>query len=153
MGNNRRVAEQFFEAHHRKDRDAGSQLLHPDYELYWPQSGEVIRGTANWRAIFENYPDDDRAVVTSSRLVGIEEQWAVTPNYTVVRLSGEGDTFTQEGLVQYPNGEIWHYVALVEIRDGLIWRETTYFAAPFPPAEWRAGWVNRITNVPAIRES
>jgi hypothetical protein len=42
------------------------------------------------------------------------------------------------GRIRYPNGEEWHLVQLVELRDGLIWRLTSYFAAPFEAPEWRA---------------
>jgi hypothetical protein len=30
------------------------------------------------------------------------------------------------------------------MQDGKAIRMTEYFAAPFPPAEWRAAWVEKI---------
>jgi hypothetical protein len=33
---------------------------------------------------------------------------------------------------------------LVQVRDGKIYRETAYFAAPFEAPEWRAPWVERM---------
>lgn len=136
----RELIERFMEAHVRKDREAGSNLLHREYVLSWPQSGEEIRGPANWRAVFENYPDDDRARVTPGRTVGTEDRWVMTPSFTLARLTGTGDTYTQEGTVKYPDGQIWHFVAILEIRDDKIWRETDYFAPPFDPPAWRAHW-------------
>ena len=44
----------------------------------------------------------------------------------------------------YPDGKVYVCVALLELRDGLIWRETAYWATPAPPAEWRAGWVEPL---------
>lgn len=137
----REVVERFTDAHIRKDREAGSKLLHPDFELRWPQSGEVIRGPANWRAVFENYPEVDKTALEPTRTLGSEDRWVMTPSFTMLRLSGAGDTYTQEGTVTYPNGERWHYVAVIEVRDGAIWRETDYFAPPFEAPSWRAPWV------------
>jgi hypothetical protein len=34
-------------------------------------------------------------------------------------------------------------VGLLIVRDGRIWRETSYFAEPFEAAEWRAQYVER----------
>ncbi len=140
---NRELIQRFTDAQLRKDREAGAQLLHPEYVLSWPQSGETIRGASNWRAIFENYPGDERVGLRIDRTIGSEDRWAMTPSFTFTRLTGSGDTYTQEGTVQYPNGEMWHYVAILEIRDGKIWRETNYFAAPFEAPEWRTPWVER----------
>ena len=141
----REVVQRFIDAHVEKDREAGARLLHPEYVLSWPQSGELIRGPANWRAVFENYPDDDQAAVTSGRILGSEDRWALTPTFTLLRISGEGDTYTHEGTVRYPNGEVWRYVAILEIRDRKIWRETDYFAPPFEAPPWRSQWVEKAT--------
>ena len=142
----RDVVERFVDAHIQKDREAGARLLHHDYVLSWPQSGEVIRGAPNWRAIFENYPEDERTALTSGRIVGSEDRWALTPTFTLLRIAGSGDTYTHEGTVRYANGEVWCYVGILEIRVGKIWRETDYFAPPFDAPAWRSPWVEKATD-------
>jgi hypothetical protein len=67
------------------------------------------------------------------------------PFITVVRLVGGGDSFTFEGTARYADGEETHVVATIELRDGKVWRATTYFAPPFPALEWRSQWVERST--------
>lgn len=71
------------------DYDRLTELLHPDCVHEYPQSGERLVGLANIRAVFENYPGGlgllDRELV---RVSGDTEQWAMAPNFTVVRTSG-----------------------------------------------------------------
>ena len=54
---------------------------------------------------------------------------------------GAGDQFTATGQVKYPNGETWHLVSLIELRDGKIAKITDYFGAPFEAPAWRAPYV------------
>jgi hypothetical protein len=35
-------------------------------------------------------------------------------------------------------------VAIIELRDGKIFRETCYYAEPFEAPEWRAQWVEQM---------
>ena len=39
-----------------------------------------------------------------------------------------------------------HGVAIVELHDGKMWRETRYYAEPFEVPEWRARWVERVES-------
>jgi hypothetical protein len=39
---------------------------------------------------------------------------------------------------------IYRVVAILEFRDGKIWRDTRYFGEPFEAPAWRARWVERI---------
>src|SRR4029450_4334409 len=71
-----------YDAFNRRAYDEAMTLLHPDFIEDWPQSGEVIRGPANLRAILENYPggvDLEAAPAYHGR----DEEWAITPGYTV----------------------------------------------------------------------
>ncbi|HXJ65932.1 MAG TPA: hypothetical protein VNN79_19410, partial [Actinomycetota bacterium] len=54
---------------------------------------------------------------------------------------GGGDTFTVEAVGTYPGGATYHVVAILELRDGKVFRGRTYFAAPFEAPEWRAPYV------------
>ena len=45
------------------------------------------------------------------------------------------------GQITYPNGETWHAVSLITLRDGKISKITDYFGAPFEAPAWRAPYV------------
>jgi ketosteroid isomerase-like protein len=145
MGN-RQVVERYARAMSENNLDEQMSTLHDDFVVTYPQSGEVIRGAANLRAIVETYPmtSGEGLAPTLENITGTDDQWVTTPSFpawTVVHLAGSGDEFTMTGRVTYPNGETWHAVALITVRDGKIWRETDYFAAPFEPPEWRSAYV------------
>ena len=145
---NRKVVERFMRALVDNDFDAQDALIHPDYLDHYPQSGEVIRGVANRRAIVESYPGRAEAgvAVSSERVSGAGEQWLPSPHplgWGITHIGGANDEFTTAGTVRYPNGETWHIVALFTVRDGKIWRQTTYFAPPFEPPEWRAPYTEQ----------
>ncbi|MBA3403380.1 MAG: hypothetical protein H0U13_01660 [Gemmatimonadaceae bacterium] len=67
------------------------------------------------------------------------------PAWSVVHLVGSAAEFSVIGTIRYPGGETirypggdtWHVVAPITVRDGKIWRETDYFAAPFDAPDWR----------------
>jgi hypothetical protein len=42
------------------------------------------------------------------------------------------------------NDQVYDVANIVEFRDGRIWRETRYYAAPFDPPDWRSQWVEPI---------
>ena len=123
------------------DVDTLTSMQHPDFVEDWPQSGERIRGSANFRAIQEHYGD---TTSETHRVVGTEDRWAMGPSFTPIRVFGSGDTFTTLLLGRYPDGSQYHVISVVELRDGLVWRSTTFFAAPFDAPDWRAQWIERI---------
>lgn len=125
------------------DGDAMARLRDPDWTCDYPQSGELIRGHANDRAIADDYPGG-LPEVDPGRIVGSEDRWVVTPSFTFERIAGSGDTWWVEGVARYPAGSVWHVVSMYRVRDGRIHREVTYWAAPFDPPAWRAAWVEPI---------
>src|SRR4030095_9812223 len=52
----RAVVERFWAAVHANDFRAAGELLHDDYLLEWPQSGERIPGRGNLITVNERYP-------------------------------------------------------------------------------------------------
>lgn len=120
----RRVVEHFWAAMARNDFRAAGDLLHDDFVLNWPQSGERIRGRENFVAINEQYPAAGRWRFTVHRLVA--DAGAVATDVTVTDgvLAGRAITF-------------------FELRDGRIARQTEYWPDPFEAAAWRAQWVER----------
>ncbi|HYN70288.1 MAG TPA: hypothetical protein VEX41_08765 [Candidatus Eisenbacteria bacterium] len=123
--------------------DELDRLRHPDYVEDWPQSGERIRGAASMRAIDEHYPDrptQDGVL----RVVGSEDRWVVTPSYTTLRIEGTGDVYTIVSRAIYPPDSVWYVTSIVQLRDQLVWRATTFFAKAFEAPAWRAQWVGPI---------
>ncbi len=115
-----------------------------EIELEYPQSGERIKGRENNLAVLENYPGLPDATI--KEMHGAEDKWVLTPSWTPLRITGTGDNYAVEGRLVYPNGEVWNYVDLFELRNDKVFRVKEYFAAPFPAAEWRAKWVEKTES-------
>jgi hypothetical protein len=117
-------------------------LRHPDWMVVWPQSGEQVKGSQAFAEIIANYPGGaPKTEIT--RIVGSEDRWVVTAGNTVLKVAGSGDFWWSEWRLTYPNGDVYFVVGLLELRDGLVYRETTYWAPPFEAPAWRAPWVER----------
>jgi hypothetical protein len=116
----RRVIEAYVEAWRERDLEKKATFYRRDAVQEWPQSGERIRGIANIGAIDEHYPG--------------------LPDPTIRRVIGEGDLWVLEVTLDY-GGKIVHGCTILEMQDGRIAKETSYFADPFEPAEWRAEWI------------
>ena len=139
---NRELVERYTSAW-PDDFDTLSELRHAEYVEDWPQSGERIRGHAGYVRVHEAYPGGLPHAETV-RVIGTEDRWVASPSFTLVRIQGEGDAFTVEGKLTYPDGSSTLLVAILQFRDGKVIRGTHYFADPFDPPEWRAGLVERI---------
>jgi hypothetical protein len=124
------------------DLETLRRLRHPEWSVYWPQSGERVHGTENFADIIRNYPGG-MPKTEVQRIVGAEDRWFVTPGNTVLKVVGSGEFWWAEWRVTYPNDEVYFSVTLMELRDGLVFHETTYWAAPFEAPAWRAPWVER----------
>ena len=123
------------------------QLRHPDWTALWPQSGEVVRSIEADRQIRLGYPGGAPTLLPG-RLVGLEDSWVTTPLGGAFRVEGGGERWWGEWRMTYPDGKLWHTVTLLELRDGLVWRETTYWAEPFAAPDWRSKWVERLESEP-----
>ena len=40
--------------------------------------------------------------------------------------------------------QVFHYVSIIELRDGKVFRDTRYYAQSFEAREWRTQWVERM---------
>jgi hypothetical protein len=120
-----------------------TRLRTEDFIEDWPQTGERIRGDAKYRAVHENYPGG-LPDYKPAHLSGTPETWAVSPLFTLVHLSGAGATFTAEGALRYPDGAAYKVVAVLELAEGRVRRQRTYFAPELEAPAWRAQWVERI---------
>jgi ketosteroid isomerase-like protein len=139
----RAIIERWLDALNSTDYGAAIALLSEDFVSEYPQSGEIIRGPRNMGATFENYPGGlregniDRGTV---KVLG-GDQWAMTPSFVLVRVTGSGDARTAILKSRYPDGSIWWLINFLEFAAGKITKATVYFAPEFEPPQWRAKWV------------
>ena len=121
----RAVVEAFWAAVGAGDWDAAARYLHPDFVQEWPQSGERIRGADSALAIDRNFPGG-------------------MPSMRSRRIVASGDLAVAETELVYADGSRYLGVSVMELRDGLIVKQTDYFAEPFTAPQWRAQWVERM---------
>lgn len=115
----RRVVLRFWTAMRANDWDAVAALVADDYVLDWPQSGERIRGAANFVTINTNYPAAGRWRFTVERLV-VEGEVAVT------------DVLVTDGAVTA------HAPTFTTVRGGRIASQVKYWPDPHEAQPWRA---------------
>lgn len=123
------VIRRYAEASAADDFEAMEVLRHPDWQEAWPQTGEIVPNSANYRALRLGRPDG-------------------APSVRPIREGGSGDCWWGEMEVTYADGSRWLGITVFELRDGLIHRERVYFGQPFPAPDWRARYV--IQEPPAI---
>ena len=122
---NKEIIEQFWDTMKTNDFRAVGELLHDDYVLEWPQSGERVRGRENFVAINEKYPAHGR--------------W----EFVVQRVIAEGDQAVSD--VDVTDGVIRaRVITFSTIRGGKILHQTEFWPDPFEPAAWRAPWIEKI---------
>ena len=137
------VMRRFVEILNTNQLDALGEVMTEDIVQETPQSGERVRGLANVRAIFENYPGSEgRAIKTDQvAVLGDEPRYVMTPTFNLVRVAGTGEHPVTIVKSRYPDGSDWWIIGLITMRDGKMAKQVTYFAPAFPPPEWRAQWV------------
>jgi hypothetical protein len=116
------------------------RLRHADWSVRWPQSGERVSDSSSFAEIVHRYPGG-RPTTKVERIIGGEDRWVVTPGNTVLREAGTGDAWWGEWVMTYPDGQVYHCVDLIQLRDGLVYRETAYWAPPFDAPDWRRPFV------------
>ena len=120
--NGAEVVERLWSAFEARDWDTAEDLLHHDFELEWPHTGEAIRGRANFMAMNRAFPGD----------------W----HLRIIRVAADGDTVASE--VEATIGEETEYAAsFFELRDGKIVRVREYWITPGYQERpgWREQWV------------
>lgn len=118
------VLQRHWEASDASDFEVEHEIYHEDAVLDYPQSGERIRGRRN-----------------------IQESRTVQPNkkrFAVRRIVGSGNLWVTEFTLTY-DGIPSYAVSIMQFRDGLVARETQYFADRFDPAPSRAHLVERAS--------
>ena len=129
--NAREFFTRFATAVNERDKDTLSGMFHSDFTTTSPQTGERSRGFEQFWEQLVAYPGGAPNMQLESRLLQDEDRWAITPSYTVVPLSAPNE-FTVIDRTQYPDGSLWHTVALVRLREGLLYDIDFYFAPEMP---------------------
>ena len=145
----RAVLDRYMGASTRRDLAAVRELQHPEFVEEWPQSGERIRGRDNWRSIMEHYPGGRENVdidVPNAHVYGQEERWLMTPSFQMIRVAGGASPYTTLVTTKYPDGSVWYVVSVIEMRDRLVSKVTSFFAPMFEAPAWRAEWVEPIRD-------
>ena len=118
----RTALERHWNASDASDFEVEHEIYREDAVLDYPQSGERIRGRRN-----------------------IQESRFVQPNkkrFKFRRMIGSGDLWVTEFVLTY-DGVPSYTVSIMEFRDGLVARETQYFADRFDPSPTRAHLVEQ----------
>jgi ketosteroid isomerase-like protein len=121
----RDLLRQFWEAMQTNDFGAAAALLSDNYVLDWPQSGERIRGPGNFLAVNRNYPVQGLWAFSLLTIIAEEDQAVSVVDVSDQATSGRAITFST-------------------VRNGRIVKQVEYWPDPFPPAEWRREWVERM---------
>lgn len=120
----KQVVKDFWAAMQTNDFRYASEFLHEDYVLEWPQSGERVRGRANFAAINENYPAHGR--------------W----QFTIHTMLAEGDQVVSD--VEVTDGAIvGRAITFSIIKDGKIVRQIEFWPDRFEAPAWRLQWVEK----------
>ena len=89
-------------------------LRHEDYVMEMPQSGERIKGRENMRTFQEAFGDHSNP-----------------PSMRLRRVLVRDGLWILEGVNDYGGGQVFDVVAIIELKDGKMWRDTRYYAEPF----------------------
>ncbi len=139
------IQRRIMKALNEHNLDEWETLVTEDYIEEYPQSGEVIRGRKNVRAVIENYPGgllDDGLDVSSARMAATEAQWVKTPTFTFVRVEGTGNVGTAAFKARYPDGSLWWVIILYDLRGDKVAKSTAFFAPTFDAPDWRKPYVD-----------
>lgn len=126
------VVARFWAAMQDNDWAAASERLAEDVVIEWPQSGEVIRGRANFVAINAHYPAAGR--------------W----RFAIERVVHEGDAVVTD--VAVTDGKLKaRAISFATVADGFITKLVEYWPDPFDAPAWRASWVERVGRARATK--
>jgi ketosteroid isomerase-like protein len=123
--NSKQIIENFWETMKTNDFHAVAELLHDDYILEWPQSGERIRGRENFAEINTHFP--------------AEGKW----QFTVNQILSDGDQVVTDVTVT-DGARMDRAITFSTVRDGKILKQVEFWPEPSEAPDWRAEWVERM---------
>lgn len=125
--NNRQILKHFWATMESNDFYAAARLLHDDFVLEWPQSGERIRGRDNFAALNTAFPAEGKWHFTINQMVAENELVVTDVTVTDGKRTDRAITFST-------------------IRNAKIWKQVEFWPEAFEAPAWRAGWVGGTTN-------
>ncbi len=124
-------------------------LHHPDFTSEFPQTGELIPSHEKWVAIYSRFegglPEAEAEEVHGGSSEAVHVVTPFPMMMPVITVVGSGDTFTVTGKAQYSNGDEYHIITILQLKESKILKETLYWASPTAAPEWRSEFVERIT--------
>ncbi len=123
MDDNRDIVMRFMMGTESGDFESIASLVHDDFMMEWPQSGERFSGRDN--------------AFAAMRVQKQKPEMSGEP-----RLVGSGDVWVMMVPLRYGD-EILHYVAVIELDGGKVRRATGHWGAPFPAQDYRAEFADR----------
>jgi hypothetical protein len=120
----RGVVERLINCINDRKIEVMDELFHEDAVMDWPQSGELVVGAENRRAIYGRFPS--------------------LPTIAPRRMLASGELVLLEASLSYGD-KIYLTVFIFEFSGGRIKRETAYWSDPFEAPEWRAKWVTQAS--------
>ena len=109
--------------------EAEYETRHDDYVMEMPQSGERIRGRENMREFQRSFAHNSNP-----------------PTIHLRRVTVRDGLWILEGVNDYGEGRVFTVVAIFELKDGKIFRDTRYYAEPFDAPQWRVDLVERMES-------
>lgn len=120
----KQVVLSFWKAMESNDFCAASLWLSEDFECYWPQSSELIKGRANFAALNSAYPSEGR--------------WHFTLNSIVV----EGDQVVTDVSVT-DGSRTDRAITFHTVCQDLICKQTEFWPESYCAPKWREQWVEK----------
>jgi hypothetical protein len=134
------TAKRYAASIEERNLQATAQLLHPDVEVHYPQSGEFFKGKDNYLAMLSNYPSglpEGSFPVVSGEKASVHVTSPLPFGMQIVTVAGSGNLFVIEGTANYDDGNSYNIAVILNMDDGLVARETWYWGSPFPAPRWR----------------
>jgi len=112
----------FWESMNTNDFEKASLWLSEDFQCFWPQSAEVIKGRENFEAINTNYPSQGK--------------WQFEINAIVCEANQVvSDVSVTDGHI------IARAITFHTIENGLISKQVEFWPDNYEAPEWRRKWV------------
>ena len=140
---NRRVLTRLMELFEKSQVDALDEVVTQDVVLDMPQTCERIRGLANLRGVWGNYPIQG-GHTEHHQVLGAEPRYVMTPTFNLVRVEGLGDNPMAVVKIVQGDGSEWWLVTIFAMRDDKVAKMVQYWAPVLPAPEWRARWVEPL---------
>ena len=123
------VVAAFWAAMGTNDFAQAAAWLDPAFEYYMPQTGEYLRGRADFVALNAGYPAAGRWSFTVRSILAAGAEAVSDVEITDGAMRARAITFHQ-------------------VRQGLILRQREYWPEDYPAPAWRRQWVQVLAEAP-----